>query len=552
MIKLPTMALLGAAALTLSAVGARADVLCMRDGRIFDHVPLIQGEDTVSIEFEHGTITVPRDQVLECIFEDNSKYVPATEEEKSRFEKGQVRFDGRWVSIKKRDKLVAERVSQRRAEIEAIKDLRKWGKRHKEETKNFRFESTVPPSVFENYRDLFEQYYEEFAKTWKIRRPRDVEKLLVKFYVDRDAFLQVTGMPGGVLGFFRFIEPYELNIFYDRINPGQTEEVIYHELGHYLQKLIDVDFKYPHWPGESLSEFYAASIWDPVEKTLDWGGLHDGRIVHIQSGIEKDEWVSLKDQILGCQDRNFSDYSWGWSFVHFLMSDSKRAKNFKKFFLGLASARDIGRRPMQVGAKTRLMTVMGPDMLESFMKYMKIKNEDELMAMEKEWYDYINENMNISTARGFERAAGHARRFDRKLRAKRLYEQAIATGDASSLTYHLYADLLLRSKDKKAAHENWRKAIEIDPLVSTYYIAYGTSLIDDDEQWEEGERLLHLANEIDPDNFYLERNLEAILRRAAKKRARKAESEEEDEEEDEEAEGEGAAEEGASERAEAP
>ena len=66
----------------------------------------------------------------------------------------------------------------------------------------------------------------------------------------------------------------------------------------------------------------------------------------------------------------------------------------------------------------------------------------------------------------------------------------------------------------KGAREHWRKAIEKDPLVARFYMELGTSLIDDDEEWEEGERLLRLARELDPDDFYLERNLEPLLLRA--------------------------------------
>ena len=170
----------------------------------------------------------------------------------------------------------------------------------------------MPMNVFENYRDLFEEYFAAFAKTWKIRRPKDLEKMLVKFHVSHEEFMKVTGMPAGVGGFFYIIPPFELNIFYNPLDPDMTEQVIYHELGHYLQRLIDIDFNYPHWPGESLCEYYAASVWDPVKKKLEWGGLHDGRIVQIRTDIERGDWVKLEEQIVGCHERNGEDYSWGW------------------------------------------------------------------------------------------------------------------------------------------------------------------------------------------------------------------------------------------------
>ena len=176
------------------------------------------------------------------------------------------------------------------------------------------------------------------------------------------------------------------------------------------------------------------------------------------------------------------------------------------------------------------------------MKYMKLKNQDELREMEKEWHTHIQENLQITTARGYVSAARMALYTQRKVRAKRLYEEAIATGNANSRTYFLYGHLLEDMDDPKGARENWRKAIEADPLVSDYYIALARRLIEDEDHWEEGEQLLKLSHDIDPDNFFLERNLEALLRNAAKYRRRQAEKKADEEEEDDDEEDEGAAE----------
>ena len=120
------------------------------------------------------------------------------------------------------------------------------------------------------------------------------------------------------------------------------------------------------------------------------------------------------------------------------------------------------------------------------MKYMKIKSKEELLEMEKAWHAYIQENLEISTAQGFVRAAQMARYTGRKHRAKRLYEDAIATENANSLVYFLYGNLLEEMDDEKAAREAWRKAIEMDPLVAQYYITLAGALIEDEEAWEEG------------------------------------------------------------------
>ena len=98
--------ILAAALATLTAAPLSADVLCLRDGRILDHVKLVEHEDRVEIEFEHGTISVPREQVLECIIIDGEALAPQTDEEKEMTAKGKVRFEGKWISAKRRDQIV--------------------------------------------------------------------------------------------------------------------------------------------------------------------------------------------------------------------------------------------------------------------------------------------------------------------------------------------------------------------------------------------------------------------------------------------------------------
>ena len=524
-----------AAALALAPTTS-ADVLCLKDGRIFDGVNIRREPGTIVIEFEHGEVSLPNDKVLEIITEGDGGFVPKTDEEKKMVEKGLVRYQGKWMSPKKRGALVQKLIDGERERVEEMKANRLWRNRLKEDSKNFSFEVTVPQHIFENYRDLCEAYFSEFVKAWKIRPPRDLGKLKLKFYVDRDDFLQVTGSPPGVLGFFRFVEPYELNIYYDRLDPLGTEEVMYHEVGHYLQKLVDIEFKYPHWPGESISEYYAASVWDPVKKKLAWGGIHEGRVTQIKIDIDQGREVKLKEMILGCQDRNFEDYTWGWSFVHYLLSNKKYASNFRKFTLAIARDRKIDRSPQQFG-RHRLKSVTGPDMLDAFMKFMKLKGEDELLEMEKEWRAYIDEELIVSSSRGLANAASRAARLGRQQRAKRLYAEAIETGEAQSLTYHRYASLLDDLGEEEAAHEHWSKAVEMDPLVPEYYIEWGRSLLYTKKGREEGERLLRLAQNIEPDNFYLERNLESLLKQA-KRRGQSGKKKKKEAEEEEEASGE--------------
>lgn len=497
----------------LALVGlVRADTLVVGDGRIFDGVTLERGIDGVTIRFEHGDVVVPWKDVAECIIAGDDGYEPANDEERAKIADGYVRYEGKWVRPSLREKAIAKLVAEQQAAVEEIKGSRLWRNRKTEETKNFVFEYTVPQHVFEGYRDLMETYYGEFVKTWKIKRPKDVGKLNVQFYVDYDAFIQVTGMPYGVLGFFKFVEPYQLAIFYDRVDPRQTEEVIYHEVGHYLQKLIDVDFKVPHWPGEAISEYYSGSTWDPEQKRLTTGLVMESRLGSMQLEIKSGEWVGLRGMILGCQDRNFHDYSWGWSLVHFLMNDARYRDGFLKFFKALPSDSKIDRQAEQFGPTTRLETVAGPAMLEAFQRYLKLRKDEDVDQLEREWHAYIQKGLVVSTSRGLLDAGSQAMQLGRKHRARRLFEESIAAEDPSPLAYFRLAQVLVSMGEGKEAAPHFAKAVELDPLVPEFYIEWGEALLKDDTTKEEGKRLLLLAQDIEPDNFYLERNLKRLLK----------------------------------------
>src|SRR5690606_28461218 len=111
------------------------------------------------------------------------------------------------------------------------------------------------------------------------------------FYTDYQQFLQVSGASFGVLGYFRFVTPMDLNFFYDRTDVRFIEEVMYHETNHYLQKLLAIDFKMPHFPGESLAEFYGASDYDLETRKFSTGLVLEGRLNEVkQDLIEGEVW----------------------------------------------------------------------------------------------------------------------------------------------------------------------------------------------------------------------------------------------------------------------
>ena len=509
----------------VGTIDAAPDTLIHRDGRMFDGVELTVEDDIVVVFFDHGTVEIPIEDVLELVIESVDGFVPKTDAERARVAKGQVPYKGKWMSKTARDKLVKKELAARREEVEERKEGRLWRNRQIFETKNFLFESTAPPHITEYYRDLCEAYFQEFAKTWKIKRGK-AGKLNLKLYVDQENFMQVTGMSRNTYGFFRFLEPYQLNIFYDRLDPEHTEEVMFHELGHYLQKLIDVDFSYPHWPGEALSEYYGASTWDPKKKKVEVGKVLASRVQDVRYDIDSGERVTVIELLEGAPDRIYHDYTWGWTFVHFLMSDKRHTKNFTKFYVALAKAKDIRRERLNYG-KTILKTLTGETMLETFKKYMKIKSDKDMAELQQDWYDHIDESLIVSSTRGLENAAFKNLQQGRQLRAKRLFEEAIEKGTENSLTFYRYAELLDNLNEPDKARRNWEIAIEHDPLVPLYYISLGEFHIDlaTEADFSKGEEFLRLALDIEPENFYLERNLERILRdgqrRLNKKKSKK-------------------------------
>jgi len=502
--------------LPLFATAARADILSLNDGRVFEDVKLERSTDGVSVLFKNGKVTVPNHMVRATIFDDSpDTYEPRDEKEREMLEKGKVFFEGKWVSKKTRDRAIEKEIEAKREEVEYAKKTSNWRDRHIEETDHFIFESTVPKHVFARYRDLMEAYYDEFVKSWKIKPPRGLPKLKVCFYIDQENFYQVSGAPRGVLGFFRFVEPMELNIFYDRLDPAFTEQVMYHEAGHYLHKLIDMGFKMPHFPGESVAEYYGASRFDSSSKKLETGLILDWRLLSIKRSIALDEWIPINDLLT--KDIN-EDYSWGWSLVHYLMNDKRYESKFKKFFVGLAKAKNVDRSK---GA-WNLDTVTGKNVREAFMDFLDIRNDDALLELQSDWYKYIDEELEVKSARGLEQAAFNALKDGRTIRAKRLFQEATEgtlTGRSGSLasaalTHYRYSELLYDEKDYDTAWEHMQKAIELDPLTGEYYVGYGRTLLSkgkNDDMKYEGIRILNLAEEIEPDHRWLERNKEAWI-----------------------------------------
>lgn len=499
---------------------AQDDILLLKDGRVFDSLDMETSPEGVIVHYKHGDVLVPEALIEDVLLVWGAPppYLPKDASEEAKVAEGLVPFEGKWISPKRRDQLMKKRVAERRAMIDEIDKHSTWRNRYQIKTKYFNFEHTIPPYVFEHYAELMEAYFAAFCKEWKVKPkkgygldPKD-SRLLVCFYSDRELFRQVSGAGPSTLGYFRFVKPLELDIYYDRLDPALTEEVMFHEANHYLQKLINVEFSYPHWPGEALAEFYGASRWNPDTKKIESGLILEGRLTEVKTDIAKGEWMSLEKMIT---ERMYQHYTWGWTFVHFLMNDKRYEKKFRKFYVGLANDKKVKRQQMGVD---NLETVEQKQVLEVFQRYMGIKSNEDLLEMEREWHAYIEEELHVTSSHGLEKAADNAMRFDRPIRARRLYEEAMEKGGASALAHHKYAKLLMRGKGSKAvseadwsiAKDHWMKAIEMEPLAGDFYFAYGSAMMDHGEI-QEGTRLMRLATDIDPNNHRMLKSLDDMI-----------------------------------------
>jgi hypothetical protein len=477
--------LAAALVLALVAAPAHADTLCLKDGRVIDGPAMTRDQDAILVKFKNGDVRVPNALVEEALLASDAQDAA----------KGSA---------------MAKRVEARKKYVAELKAHSEWVNRHKESSKHFDFESTLVPTVFTSYRDLMETYFTEFQKMWGIKAPKD--RVPVCFYLDAEMFGQVAGVGqhSGVLGYFRFRKPLELDFFYERTDPELTQAVMFHESNHYLQKLINPDFKMPHFPGESIAEYYGASSWDPATKKLTIGLVQEGRLCEIQQDVDGDKMMSLEKMLT--TDEMYEHYTWGWSLVHFLMSTDKYNKKFLHFVNTLALGKDV-KRQME-GGSGGLSFVDGAEILRVFMKCLDVKDKAALGALEKEWHAYVKDKLKLVTPRGFEEAGARCASTypPRPIKAKRLLQTAVDGGSKRASTYDKLAELI--EHDEKESFDKavglWKKAIELDPLTAEYYAHLGRAYYDKGKK-DDGKKLMQLALELDPDDPWLEFELKKLV-----------------------------------------
>lgn len=483
---------LAAIVLLLAATTASADHLTLKDGRVYEGLAIRKDGEALLVEFPNGTVRVARDLVQDFFIE-GEEPEPQTEEEKENRAKGLVPWKGKWVRVEQRDR---EREKERQARIAELEEWKKhsdWKDRYQFKTRNFQFESTLPMNLNDQYSELMETYFSEFAKKWKTRVPQDWGRLTICFHSDADSFRRVSGASDFTLGYYRFVAPRELHFYFDRGNPSLTVDVMFHEANHYLTDLMDESFQYPHWLNEAMAEYYGASEWDPAKKTMTVGGIQAGRLNEVQVDIAADKRPVL-DELLSDESRDYSHYTWGWTFVHFMMESSKYSKKFQKFFNDLARAPDVERK---AGA-WNFKYASGAEVRRVFLSRMGMK-ESELPKLQGEWYEHIS-SLRTDGIAGIEEAGIRAcYQGNGKFRGRRLLKEAIDKGSVRPDVFINYAALVGRyDGGPQAALDVLEKASERIPLEAEIWANRGYILKGLGRQ-AEGDKFIALAKDIDPD-----------------------------------------------------
>jgi hypothetical protein len=498
---LPAVLSLVAASLPAPAAAGDDPILVLKDGRVIEGVPMAREADAVVLTYANGKVRVALDLVEDFLIEGAALPEPTTDEEKEKRAKGLVPFRGRWVTVAERERALRREIDERRKAIEDYRKHREWRDRYQFKTRNFEFESTQPPWRNEEFADLLEVYFKEFAKVWKTRVPEKWGRLKVCLHSSREDFHRTGGASGGVLAYYRFVTPRELHFYYDRSDPEMSVDCLFHEANHYLTDLIGEGFQYPHWVNESMAEYYGSSTWDPVKKTMAVGAIQQGRLAELRADMDAGKLLSLKDLVTS-DSRVYLHYYWGWSFVHFMMETPKYRPKFMKFFNDLGRAPDVDRVPDGRPGLSRIRD--GATILRTFLSRMGIREQD-LPELQKEWYNYIGRFVPTGV-RGYEEAGMRAFRDGRVLRAERLLKSAIDAGSRRGSVRSNYAACLLRKGDdaaKAEALKQMEEACALAPLEAGVWALRGYFLHRYGDAVE-GQRSVDLAREMDPEQQYLD------------------------------------------------
>ena len=171
-------------------------------------------------------------------------------------------------------------------------------------------------------------------------------------------------------------------------------------------------------------------------------------------------------------------------------------KNFKKFVMALAEDKKVRRESVSIGA-IPLKMVRGSEVWEAFRRFMKIETDEAVKELEKEWHDYIDNELKVEGVRAKEAAGVRAvKGYPRQMiRGKRLLSEAVEEGSTSPIVYQTLGEIFYDDRDYAKAAELFEKAVSFDPLEPGYTFWHGMAL-KRLGQSEEGQQRIELAKEM--------------------------------------------------------
>ena len=458
------------------------DKVLLKDGRTIEGI-IVKGDDANITKLKIGMVEVPiRNDLIDKTYVENMEgYVPKNKQEEEELKKGNVLFEGRWMSRTRREGELKKRADAEKAAITQALKMQDWRNAKTEETRHFIVTSNCTDEIRMEYMDRLEAYYKYFTEDWGITlSPGEVRgKMKFMLYRDYDDFLRVTGVPFGVGGFFSQTAG-ELQLYHDLEDPEETRDTLFHEGNHLLTYLIDTHFDYPTWMNEGMAEYFGTTEIDEKGK-FHVGGLQYGRIAALRTEKSNGTFKRLRDDIMLVeqQEYGFWHYAYGWSFVHFMMTSPKYGSGFRSFFATLPANRDLQITNEFLSEKGDTYRVPTLDSVVASLEKRFGKSVEELEA---EWLDYIEQSYGDLSPMAYYKAAKMALAFPQDdgshvKTALEYMEKAVSMGIQNAACYRDYAEMLRKGGVLEARDANllkppdplkaWvmvQKAIELNPI----------------------------------------------------------------------------------------
>ncbi len=474
------------------------DKLLLKDGRLIEG-KIVPGEspDVVVLQIRGAEVPVPSAMIEKSWVEDLEGYVPQTKQEEDYLKKGFVLFEGNWMSRKRREDELKKRADADKKFIEDAKKRQDWRNHVTRETKHFTIHSNLEDEWIDTYETLLEAYYKNFNDFWGIKlTPGEKKgKPEVSLYRNLSDFYRVTGVPYGVLGFF-MPPTFELHLAHHPDDPEYGIDVLFHEGNHLLTQMMAPKVFYPSWMNEGMAEYYGSIEVD------EQGGFHvgrqqDGRIVAMNFAEANGKGRQLRDVLL-TEKQAFDalDYSYAWSFVHFLMQSPEYAKPFQGFFGNFATNRDVKFTNQAFGGEYQGATMAIAD-LPSVVTALEKRLGKSLEQLDREWRAWMPQAYGEMRPQAYYDAA----RIELNLagdegpdvaKAAAFYQKAIDLGLQSAKCFRDYAELLRKGgvreargttvgfkPDPEKAWEMVQRAIALDPVDPRVYCEAAGILIMD-------------------------------------------------------------------------